>query len=63
MKVATNPQVREAIKLTDAIINQDQDRHELSGDRETKADLHDSNVMVRLTAHCPQLVITDPVFD
>jgi len=63
MKVAKNPQVKEAIKLTDEVLNAADARHAAGGSRETSADLHDSNIMVRLTSHGPQLVITDPMAD
>lgn len=63
MKVAKNPELKQAIERTDAVINKATFRHATQGGRKPVADLHDSNVMVRLTAHGPQLVITDPMAD
>ena len=57
MKQATNPELKRAIQITDQIINR------LANDPERPAsgDLHQSNIMIRLTPHGPQLVIVDPV--
>ena len=61
MQHSTNPELKEAIKLTgDIILKGERDNAAGSG-RITRGDLHASNIMVRLTGHGPQLVITDPV--
>ena len=59
MQGTDNAQLKSAIKVTHDILQKGADKT----DKDTimKADLHDSNIMVRLTSHGPQLVITDPV--
>lgn len=61
MKRSTNPQLKEAIKLTGNIILKGEEGNAQGSGRITKGDLHESNIMVRLTQHGPQLVIVDPV--
>ena len=54
-----NAQLKLALKKTHDILQRDADK---TGKTSTmKADLHEGNVMLRLTSHGPQLVITDPV--
>ena len=57
MQKSTNPQIKQAIQLTDAIIN----RLKNDPERPAAGDLHVDNIMIRLTPHGPQLVIVDPV--
>ena len=52
-----NAQLKLALKKTHDILQ----KGASSPSSTMKGDLHDSNIMVRLTPHGPQLVITDPV--
>jgi len=63
MRTVKNPKLKQAIQATDKILNKAADRFDSDGGRKTTADLHDANVMLRLTNHGPQLVITDPMAD
>lgn len=59
IKIIKNPQLKEAIILTDQVISK---TNKLGAGRTaTNGDLHSSNMMIRLTGTGPQLVITDPV--
>lgn len=60
MQATDNAQLKLALKLSHDILQKHADT---KGEKSTemKADLHDANVMVRLTSHGPQLVITDPI--
>ena len=57
IQATDNAQLKLALKVSHDILK----KGAASPGMEMKADLHDSNIMVRLTPHGPQLVITDPV--
>ena len=59
IQATDNAQLKLAMKKTHDILKKGADKSNKSS--VMKADLHDSNIMVRLTSHGPQLVITDPV--
>lgn len=58
---STNPELKEAIKLSGDIITKGREDNEAGSGHTTRGDLHEGNIMIRLTGHGPQLVITDPV--
>ena len=60
IQATDNPQLKLALKLTHDILEKHAGQSGKGG-MVMKGDLHDSNIMVRLTSHGPQLVITDPV--
>lgn len=55
MDDATNPELKEAIKISHDIIKQGSESFGIRGD------LHENNIMIRFTSVGPQLVLVDPV--